>query len=185
MGGVEDETHYGFWLLPDKHSKAQVRDLIRTVQSEHLNKPTFLPHVSVFSSQQISLEEAQVTVQQAAEGIEPFTVEVEDLAYESDDWSRTLYLKLANHPLLTKISNRLSAHFGEKYDLFPHLSIAYDEDMTTAEKERWIDTLETPDEVTLSSLVAVNPHSVENDWREYERWSVDCKHHLQKVRQQQ
>ncbi len=170
--------YYGFWLLLDEHGENRVRKLIRTVQSEHLGKSIFIPHVSVFSSQQLSLEAARDAMQQAAEGIEPFTVEVEGIAYESDDWSRTLYLKLANHPTLTEISNRLSTHFNEEYELFPHLSIAYDEAMTVAEKEQLIDTLKLPDEITLSSLAAVNPHSADDDWRDYGRWSIDVEEAL-------
>jgi 2'-5' RNA ligase len=171
-------TYYGFWLLLDEHSENRVRKLIRTVQSEYLGKPTFIPHVSVFSSQQISLEAARSAIQQTAVGIEPFTVKVEGIAYESDDWSRTLYLKLKDHPALTEISNRLSAHFNEEYELFPHLSIAYDEAMTVAEKQQLVDTLEAPEEITLSSLAAVNPHSADDDWRDYGRWSIDVEEAL-------
>lgn len=168
-------NHYGFWLLLDEESEDQCSQLIYDVQVKYLGKPPFLPHVSVFSSQYVSLETAQTAIQQATANITPFSIQVEDIAYESNDWSRTLYLKLSEYPFLTQISNRLSEFFDEEYDLFPHLSIAYDEEMTTSEKNTVISTLNIPDEVQISSLAVINPQSDVDDWRNYTAWKVESR----------
>ena len=168
---------YGFWLLFDDESNQILQRLMRQTKQELQTGPIFIPHTSVYRSVYTDFDAIKELSPAVTKDIDSFEVEVETIDF-SDDWSQTLYLKIKSHPNHIEISKRLQNHFEEDYNLFPHVSLVYSNNLTNKQKANCAQNLQLPQKLKVTSLGIINPNSENNDWTDYTKSTVDYSHNL-------
>ena len=116
---------YSIWLMPEKDSRANYRDIIIKLSTK-LKSPPFDPHCTLYGRLDIDIDKIIPAVNDLVKSKNQFSTYVKRLKTGKTKW-KSLYLALENKQemqfLYEYCKNKF--HASRKYVFDPHLSIAY------------------------------------------------------------
>jgi 2'-5' RNA ligase len=160
------------WLVPSEENMKQFQMVIDGLAAKY-DSTSYIPHITIWGAITAPLSVIEEASRKAIEGIRPFTIDVEKIDY-SEEWSKTLFAQLVMNSYLEKISNSLSQSLSKytHYELNPHLSLVYKEEMTEAEKQKEIPSIILPKSFLVDKIAVTLPQDPINKWKNISKWNT-------------
>lgn len=165
-----DSQPFSFWLLPGDAERTQLAQLIRDLAARHGSRP-FAPHVTIYGGVHTPQDDLPEILRQVVRGLGPMALRVRGLDC-TDQFFKSLFIDLAEHPALTLLSQRVRAALARPvdYQLQPHLSLIY-ANLPAADKRRIIDSLPLDlAEIRFDEVALVTPADPARGWHDIEGW---------------
>ena len=165
------DEHYAIWILPETKSRKDFRDIIVNI-SNKLRLPSFKPHCTIYSNIKLESEGLKDLVTFIADRHDIFTVNVNKIKSEKDQWKR-FFIDFKKSKQLDSIYNMTKQYLvnNRRFAYKPHLSLAYGE---IGDKILYKTTknLTIPTKLSFSSLALVKiTNRIQN-------WDVVFERHL-------
>lgn len=114
-------TKLSFWLVPAAEDRTYFQEIIDSLAQEY-DAPTFTPHVTIYSGEYEAVEAVESIIKQATQGIQSFSLKVEQLLY-TKEFRKSLFVQFYQNSTLTQISETLGSFSKttSKFTLNPHL----------------------------------------------------------------
>lgn len=170
-----NSKYYGFWLLFEEKQEDTLGQYISQLSNKYLDGSIFGPHLSIFPSIQIELDELVDRLSMLLQNVQKFDVKTKGISYE-DRWSKTLFIDIELSEHLSNLNEILNKSFQSKLHenniYHPHVSLIYKENMAEYEKIEAMKNIQIPKILTIKSLGIVDPGVTGNSWRDFCKWKV-------------
>lgn len=169
---MNKEVLSSVWLVPERRDELKLSEEITDLSRKHGATP-FLPHITIWGAVTAPLSVVEEAARNAVSGIEPFSVEVEQLDYTTE-WAKTLFAQIKPHPMLIEINRRLGEKLSKytPYILNPYLSLVYKKEMTKEEKLKEMPNIHIPQNFTIDRIAITLPGDPVAKWENVAMWST-------------
>lgn len=159
------------WMTFSKEDELYLQKIIVALGKEY-GAPVFRPHLTIYGGSPSETMQGKEAVIKAIVGIKPFEVYLEKLDF-TDDFFKTVFISLFDHPLLSHISWDLkqSLEPASGYSFKPHISLIYKE-LSTEKKQEIIKKLNIKESFTVQKITVSIPGSGKKDWRDIASWQT-------------
>jgi len=144
------------WLIPQKKQKDDLQIIINTLAEKYQTFP-FLPHITAYwLGESTSLPKAIATVQPIIKDARPLKVTLDEISY-SDEFIKTLFARYQISPALQSLYKKLKEAFYDvqPYELIPHLSLIYKNNMREEDKLREMKQIKVPKQLILDKVALI------------------------------
>lgn len=143
-------------LVPVKQQEDRIRKIIDSLAAKYQAFP-FIPHITIFYLGETTiLNDCINFIDKELCNTRPIQLELTNIAY-SDVFTKTLFANYQqNAPLLT-LHQKLSKRFKHirDYQLAPHLSLIYKNNMPDEDKQKEILNLSLPKKLILDRIIVI------------------------------
>lgn len=142
------------WLLPEKDMEGSLSSDMKKLAAQ-FHAPEFSPHVTLYSVRipASNLSEVENFIRRAGQNLHPFSLDVLGSG-QTETLFKSLYLQLSSSEELDSVFQKIKAglrNYGD-YILDPHLSLLYKEGIEEEEKNKALNMITIPPEVTIDRL---------------------------------
>lgn len=148
--------------------------IITNLQQKYCNQPPFEPHITIYhATKAVNLAESVERISRATSQIKSFTVESEGFDYK-DIWSKILYIKIKPNQILNSIRTGIEKGLSDidSRPYTPHISLMYKDELSRAERNKIIMSLNIPKKYTVQGVQIVSPGESNENWRNYTKYEV-------------
>jgi hypothetical protein len=137
-----ESTRITFWLVPAISDRLDLEEIINRLADKY-NAPSFMPHITLWSTQLTRDESPQQILETATRGFARFTLQATSLDHGPDRF-KSIFIRFNSAPLIL-LSNALgsSCRTPGRYHLDAHLSLLYRQ-LSPAERKKIVCDLQTP-----------------------------------------
>lgn len=173
------EKLYSVWAMFEGQDEEYLSSIITDFNKGYGTDP-FLPHITLFGNITASEDAMRKAIDEAVNGIEPFTVMYKNVEYSSE-WSKTLYIQFLQSRQLTQIYKSLQDSFKDigEYSFDPHTSLIYKKDMTDDEKIAERQHLYLKKEYKINRLALSTPENTVDKWLDVGSWKIPMEQPLE------
>lgn len=150
------ETDISIWLIPKLTQRQELQNIIDELAKKYGAYP-FIPHITVYYlGTSMALDQAIKILDEETVDIGSFNITAETMKY-SDVFTKTLYIQYQIDPPLRNYYEKLRTRFKSAYDyqLNPHLSLIYKNNLADADKQIEIDRLSYPQILTIDQVAII------------------------------
>lgn len=144
-------------LIPAKKHQQMLDDIIKSLAKQYNSCP-FISHITLYAGMFMEENLAKEITDRALNElpVRPFLIKNKEPHY-SDIFTKTLYVDFIKNLPLEKIYQRLRKYFLKYSDfqLHPHLSLIYKNNMPVEEKIKVIKKLSIPPEILFDRIVII------------------------------
>ena len=168
------------WFIPEKKQKDSLQKTIVDLARQYEAHP-FLPHITLYhlSHSSIQLSDVVKVITKTAKISYPLTLDFDGLYY-SEQFAKTLFARYHISPALQSLHERLQKSFSAHlYQLVPHLSLIYKNNMNKEDKNIEQKRIHVPEKLCLDRIVIITkeggPITKEKDvleWRVINQFSL-------------
>ena len=150
-------------LVPADKDKLILDNIIKSL-AEKFDAYPFIPHITIYAGIFMEENKAKMLNDQALKELllKPFTVNVKKLDH-SEIFSKTLYVDFQTNSPMKKIYHYLRKKFLKytDFNLHPHLSLIYKNNMPVGEKTKLINRLNIPNRILFDRIdVITSPRDI-------------------------
>ena len=166
------ERVYSVWSIFDEADEKYLSSIVADFNKGY-RTDYFRPHITLFGNITAPEDFLKEAIEEAAEGVSPFTVMLKDVEY-SPEWSKTFYMQFAESPELQRIYEELKDKFKgiADYSFDPHASLIYKTDMTEEQKLAERQHLHLKKKYKMSGLVLATPDHQKEKWIDVASWKI-------------
>ena len=161
----------GWAFAFNKEAEAELLKIISALSEKYLDGKVFLPHVTCFGSTESSETEHNELIK-AIKKIKPFKIKLTKISFEKRIW-RTLFIEVEPSPEMSKVLKIFEEVFDKKFDLNPHISLIYREDLDFVEREKLANLLKFPKVVEVNALLRYTNDSFAENFAEWETERIE------------
>lgn len=160
---------YSVWLVPQKNDEQYLKKIINKLARDY-SAPLFIPHLTLFTETNFSLEKLQQIIDAVFKHQQPFEITKTGIG-QSDYFWKTVFLEFE----LNETLRRLFESISEKTDpgdisLFkPHISLIY-KTLTKEERMRITESIQSKNKFILDRVFVTIPKEGDNDFSDIENW---------------
>jgi hypothetical protein len=162
---------YGFWMYLSAKDNKKLLPTIQDLSNDYVNGDVFIPHISIYEAITTTYKEAAEAIDKSLKGFDEFEVQADGIDFE-EKWSKTLFIKIKPHPVLTKISTRLGNFFGKIYNLDPHISLMYKSGLQESRKAQIAQNITFSTVYKIVGGGLIDPNMKGKNWHDYARWTM-------------
>ncbi|MGB9707224.1 MAG: hypothetical protein ACPL1D_00510 [Microgenomates group bacterium] len=164
-----------FWLIPEEKEKNYFQKIINDIAKKYKAFP-FLPHITIYAGVNCFENELKKIISQTdqiSNQLTSITLKSVNIQY-SDIFTKTLYIQFKKTKKLVNYYSLFFQSFKNyfEYQLNPHLSLIYKNNMEIKEKEKLVKEILVPKQVIFNQLMIIVKEngSIKNeedvlDWR--------------------
>jgi len=141
------------WLKPER---SQLNELQKTVSllSHAYGANPFAPHITIYHlGNALNVPDVILKTQEVIRNAKKFSIRTVGLKY-SDEFTKTLYIQLEKSEELKALHDKFKLKFTSicGYELNPHLSLIYKNNLSEMEKEKAIRKIKYPPVLNICSI---------------------------------
>jgi hypothetical protein len=145
------------WLVPRKDQRDNLQKIVDELSSRHKSF-SFIPHITVYHLSPTDgyssvSNEVIAIAKDVSENLKPITLSLETFSH-SDEFTKTIFAKYSISSDLKILYNKFKIELYSKYpyELNPHLSLIYKNNMTTFDKEKEVAHVKVPKKLVLDTI---------------------------------
>ncbi|MBI4974018.1 2'-5' RNA ligase family protein [Candidatus Roizmanbacteria bacterium] len=160
------------WLIPEKKQEDSLQKTINDLATQY-GTYSFVPHITPYHLENsLPLSQVITVIERVASEPHSITLDLEGIFY-SEQFTKTFYARYRISPVLQSLYEKLQISFSiHPYQLVPHLSLIYKNNMKEEDKLKEKARIQIPRRLTLDRLMIITkkggPISQEKDvldWR--------------------
>jgi 2'-5' RNA ligase len=144
------------WLVPEEDQEKQLREIINDL-SVRYNAFPFIPHITAYRLDLVSdLNDLTAKVEKIARSTKILSLDFDKIGY-SDVFTKTLYAQYKISQELRELHSEFKNAFSgyPVYDINPHLSLLYKNNMDNNDKLKEIQTIGVPGKIILNRIMII------------------------------
>jgi len=155
------------WLIPEKKQADSLQKIINDLATRY-GAYFFLPHITCYHlNNSLPLNQITPIIERVAKECPSITLDLEGLFY-SDQFTKTFFARYRISPFLQLLYEKLRKSFSSHpYNLTPHLSLIYKNNMSEEDKQKEKARIHIPQQLLLDRLMIITekggPISQEKD----------------------
>lgn len=144
------------WLIPHKEQENELQTIINSLALTY-QAFSFLPHITAYYlGNKMRVDKVITDIQEATKDIKPFTLTLDKISY-SEQFTKTLFAEYLISPEFLSLYTKLKEKFYSfyPYELNPHLSLIYKNNMEEKDKLKVIKRLKIPQQLTVDRVMVI------------------------------
>lgn len=144
------------WLVSQENQEVQLRKIINDLASRY-GAFSFVPHITAYHFDNVrDLNEVMNQTKEIAGQSLPFSLDLESVSY-SDIFTKTLYAQYKINSHLKNLYEQFRKRFFDQfpYEINPHLSLIYKNNMSEIDKKKEINRILVPKQINLDRLIMI------------------------------
>ncbi len=144
------------WLIPEKKQESDLQKTINDLARQYETYP-FVPHITLYHlKNSMPLHEILPVIKTCSKNVRPFYLDLEGL-FHSDQFTKTLYARYRISGALQSLFDKLKKPFSvQPYELAPHLSLIYKNDMNEDRKKQEEKRIKIPTRLLLDRVMIIS-----------------------------
>ena len=161
----------GWAFAFNKKDKDELLKIIATLSEKYLDGKFFLPHITCFGST-VSSETENDELIKIIKKIKPFKIKLNKISFEKRI-SKTLFIEVESNHEMYEVLKIFEKVFDQKFDLNPHISLIYKEDLDFTEREKLANLLKFPKIIEVNALLRYTNDSSAKNFSKWETERID------------
>jgi hypothetical protein len=149
-------TDISLWLVPEKEQRDSLQTIINSLANKYHAFP-FIPHITAYHWGTSTKLSTVISIsQEIAQRTKPLVLNLDTISY-STQFTKTLFAKYHISPEFQVLYDEFHNKFYSiyPYDLNPHLSLIYKNNMNEENKKKEIERLHIPQQLTLDRIMII------------------------------
>jgi len=150
-----NKLNVSIWLIPEEKQEKQLQKIIDNLAGKYRTF-SYIPHVTVYALESDDVDKVIKISERTARNTRQLHIVFKMLSY-SEVFNKTIFAQYKINPALQKIYDEFRMAFPNPpvYEINPHLSLIYKQNMTSGEKLNEITKIEVPQTLILNRLMIV------------------------------